>query len=64
MAGSGSGSRTSVRCRYHVEDLQMLRGRPRKLVGQLAYYGMFVSGMNKARRAFVEFLALMMAPSE
>ena len=31
MAGSGSGSRTSVRCCYHVEDLQMLRGRPRKL---------------------------------
>jgi hypothetical protein len=59
MAGSGSGSRTSVRCRYHVEDLQMLRGRPRKLVGQLAYYGMFVSGM-----AFVEFLTLMTAPSE
>jgi hypothetical protein len=45
--------------RYHVEDLQMLRGRPRKLVGQLAYYGMFVSGM-----AFVEFLTLVTAPSE
>ena len=43
---------------------KMLRGNPRKLAGQLADGGMFISGTNRARRAFVEFLALMMAPSE